>query len=201
MRILLQASAGACLVAAMMLGLAANSSGRSAGAAAPGCQVPDYLATHSPGNRTPAGYYEYQAWIANDQAQTALDGLQSLVQSHFGLSADSGDADALAKGLIGLALDDAAQTVDLVVDPSRVDPGALGALASAAVARRRRRWRPIVPSSTASARRSRPTAGATTSTRTTRRTTSSFRRRTRVRRRSSRASSVTASRSSSRRCR
>jgi|SRR5919109_43417 hypothetical protein len=136
MRILLQASAGACLVAAMMLGLAANSSGRSAGAAAPGCQVPDYLATHSPGNRTPAGYYEYQAWIANDQAQTALDGLQSLVQSHFGLSADSGDADALAKGLIGLALDDAAQTVDLVVDPSRVDPGALGALASAAVARK-----------------------------------------------------------------
>jgi hypothetical protein len=141
MRILLQASAGACLVAALMLGLAANSSGGSAGVATAGvatagCQVPDYLATHSPGNRTPAGYYEYQTWIANEQAQTALDGLQSFVQSHFGLGPDSGDVEALARGLIGLALDDAAQTVDVVVDPSRVDQGELGRLAAAAVARK-----------------------------------------------------------------
>lgn len=142
MRILLQASAAASLVAAMMLGLATSSSGGSAGVAtgqavaAAGCRVPDYLATHSPGKRTPAGYYEYQAWIANDQAQAALDGLQSLVQSHFGLTPDSGDAEALAKGLIGLALDDAAQTVDVVVDPAQVDPGELGRLARDAVARR-----------------------------------------------------------------
>jgi hypothetical protein len=141
MRILLQASAAACLVAAMMLGIATASSGGSAGVATAGvatagCQVPDYLATHSPGNRTPAGYYEYQTWIANDQAQAALDGLQSLVQSQFGLTPSSGDTEALAKGLIGVALDDAAQTVDIVVDPSRVDPGTLGQLARAAVARR-----------------------------------------------------------------
>lgn len=136
MRILARTLAGLSLLAAMLLGLVAHSSGGSAAVATASCKVPDYLATHSPGKRTDAGYYEYQDWIANDQSQAALDGLQGFLSSNFGLTDNSGDADALAAGLIGIALDDAAQTVDVVVDPSVVSVAALDQQAAAAVSRK-----------------------------------------------------------------
>ncbi|HXL44765.1 MAG TPA: hypothetical protein VN960_12000 [Gaiellaceae bacterium] len=97
------------------------------------CTVPEYLDTHSPGPQTEFGYYEYQAWIASDASQPALDRLQRLVRSYFGLGEESGDSEALPRGLIGIALDHADETVNVVVDPSIVSIPDLTAAALAAV--------------------------------------------------------------------
>lgn len=134
MRILTHVAAGLALVSALILGFAAPSSGGPAAATTTvNCTVPDYLATHAPGKQTEYGYYEYEAWIANDGSQAVLDGLQDLVMSYFGLTQDYGDAEALASGFIGLAADHAAQTVNVVVDSTMVDVGELASLATAAV--------------------------------------------------------------------
>jgi hypothetical protein len=133
MRVLTRTLAGLILVGAMTFGLASQSAGGVGGAPAASCKVPDYLATHSPGKQTAEGYYEYQAWIANPAAQAALDRVQSLLDSYFGLNQDSGDSDALRAGLVGIALDHAAQIVDVVVDPTSVDVGDLTRRANALV--------------------------------------------------------------------
>lgn len=135
MRILMRVAAGLAVVSALIFGFAAPSSGESAAVpAAVSCTVPDYLAAHSPGPQTEYGYFEYEAWIASDESQAVLDGLQSFLMSYFGLTEDYGDAEALASGFIGLAADHVAQTVNVVVDPTIVDVGELAPLAAAAVA-------------------------------------------------------------------
>jgi hypothetical protein len=121
------------LVAVALLALGVQGSASSpAPSRSAHCQVPEYLATHAPGARTNAGYYGYQAWIANDASQAALDRVQAMLKSRFGLNEDSGDLDALRSGLIGTALDHAGQTVTMVVDPALVDVNALSSRATAA---------------------------------------------------------------------
>jgi len=133
MRTLVRTLTGVTLVGAMILALGVQGSGGSTAPTTTGCAVPDYLATHTPGARTEAGYYEYQAWIANDSSQATLDRVQRLLKSHFGLNEESGDLDALRGGLIGIALDHAAQTVNVVVDPTLVDVTGLSSRANAAL--------------------------------------------------------------------
>jgi hypothetical protein len=133
MQTLLRTLTGLMLVGAVILALGVHGSGGSTAATTAGCTVPDYLATHSPGTRTAAGYYEYQAWIANDSSQATLDRVQSLLKSYFGLGEDSGDLDALRGGLIGIALDHAAQRVNVVVDRASVDVADLSARLTAAL--------------------------------------------------------------------
>jgi hypothetical protein len=135
MRTLIRTLTGATIVGAMILGLGVQGSGGSTPFTTAGCAVPDYLATHAPGTRTAAGYYEYQAWIANDSSQATLDRLQGLLKAYFGLNEESGDLDALRGGLIGIALDHAAQTVNVVVDPTLVDVADLSSRANAVLDR------------------------------------------------------------------
>jgi hypothetical protein len=135
MQTLMRILTGLTLVGAMILALGVQGSGGSTASTTASCAVPDYLATHAPGTRTRAGYYEYQAWIANDSSQATLDRVQSLLKSYFGLKEESGDLDALRAGLIGIALDHAAQTVNVVVDPALIDVADLSSRATAALDR------------------------------------------------------------------
>lgn len=135
MQTLMRALTGLTLVGAVILALGVQGSGGSTASTTAGCAVPDYLATHAPGTQTQAGYYEYQAWIANDSSQATLDRVQSLLKSYFRLPADYGDLDQLRGGLIGIALDHAAQTVNVVVDPTLVDVADLSSRATAALDR------------------------------------------------------------------
>jgi hypothetical protein len=135
MQRLMRILAGLTLVASAILALGVQGSGGSTADPAASCSVPDYLASHEPGARTSAGHYEYQDWIANDSSQATLDRVQSLLESYFGLGENSGDLDSLRGGLIGIALDHAAQTVNVVVDPTRVDVADLSSRATAALDR------------------------------------------------------------------
>ena len=135
MRSLTRTLTGLTLIGALILALGVQSSGGSTAGPNATCGVPDYLATHAPGARTQAGHYQYQDWIANDASQAALDRVQSLLKSYFGLGEDSGDLESLRGGLIGIALDHAAQTVNIVVDPTRVDAADLSSRATAALGR------------------------------------------------------------------
>jgi hypothetical protein len=69
MKTLMRALTGLALVGALILALGVQSSGGSTSSTTAGCEVPEYLASHEPGTRTKAGYFEYQAWIANDSSQ------------------------------------------------------------------------------------------------------------------------------------
>jgi hypothetical protein len=135
MKTLMRALTGLALVGALILALGVQSSGGSTSSTTAGCEVPDYLASHAPGPRTTAGFFEYQAWIATDSSQATLDRVQSLLKSYFRLPEDYGDLDQLRGGLIGIALDHAAQTVNVVVDPALVDVSDLSSRATAALDR------------------------------------------------------------------
>jgi trypsin len=135
MQRLLRTLAGLTLAVSAILALGVQGSGGSTGGPTASCAVPDYLASHEPHARTGAGYYEYQAWIANDSSQATLDRVQSLLKSYFGLGEDSGDLDSLRSGLIGIALDHAGETVNVVVDPTRVAVDDLSSRANATLDR------------------------------------------------------------------
>jgi hypothetical protein len=135
MQRLMRTLAGLTIVASAILALGVPGSGGSTTDPNASCGVPDYLATHEPGARTSAGYYAYQAWIANDSSQADLDHVQSLLKSYFGLGEDSGDLESLRGGLIGIALDHAGETVNIVVDPTRVPVADLSSRAAAALDR------------------------------------------------------------------
>jgi hypothetical protein len=130
MQSLIRTLAGLCLAGAALLVAAGVGGVGSTASANPSCAVPAFAGAR--GNQMDAGYYAYQAWIANDGAQAALDRVQSLLGSEFGLTEESTDADALARGLIGLALDHNAQAVNVIVDPRLVDVGTLASRAATA---------------------------------------------------------------------
>lgn len=79
------------------------------------CGVPSQ--DEVPPNATPlaAGHYPHEQWIANDQAQQAVDRIDQALTAKFGLAAADRQ---LREGLIGVALDHASQRYTVVVDPA-----------------------------------------------------------------------------------
>lgn len=90
------------------------------GSAGSGCVVPSDEALHAAEDPTPDGTFPHEQWIVNDDAQIAVEVIDSAIESEFGDPDRDAKADPLAAGLIGVTLDHYAKSVVVVVDPTLV---------------------------------------------------------------------------------
>lgn len=87
-----------------------------------GCVVPSSDALEESGSPTGEGYFSYEEWIANDASQQALEPIHKELDARFGhVDKKTLLNRELARGLIGVAIDDHAKELVVVVDPSLVN--------------------------------------------------------------------------------
>lgn len=77
--------------------------------------------------RLPAGYYDYQAWLANERAQSAKEPVDKRIAEKKGEGKKGDPYGTLASGIIGVAIDDNNEQLVVVVDPKIIEPEPLQA--------------------------------------------------------------------------
>jgi hypothetical protein len=122
-------SLGLALLALLLGAVAVQAQGSSEpdapSQASADCVIPSDEALHAKETAPPEEPLPSDAWLANDAAQGAVQTIDQALTARFGDDDLDAGRDPLQAGLIGVASDDHARELVVVVDPEMVDQDAL----------------------------------------------------------------------------